>query len=253
MPIAFNNNCNSFNTPTAFKTSIIRLNGTVHDIYCGLPEDGSILLNPSSGIAPYSYLWSNGDTTINPKGLSAGSYTVTVTDFIGKEATGMYYVHNFPPIDNYFSVTGNRLMTNISGGFPPYTFDWANGGSNDYFSPVVNNQYYSVRVTDSYGCWKEFELVYNSINAVDEHRFKLSVFPNPTTNHEMTIKVNSERNETLLVNFVDQYGQILKKWTIKNTEPERGAKVQLGDASRGVYHLQIIGKSWTISERVIVD
>ena len=35
------------------------------------------------GTAPYSFLWSNGQTTQTAIGLSAGSYSCSVTDFNG--------------------------------------------------------------------------------------------------------------------------------------------------------------------------
>jgi hypothetical protein len=41
---------------------------------------GSITATISNGTAPYSYLWSNGETTATISNLSAGTYTVTVLD-----------------------------------------------------------------------------------------------------------------------------------------------------------------------------
>ena len=42
--------------------------------------DGNISINTSGGTTPYSYSWSNGETTQNITGLCAGSYNLTITD-----------------------------------------------------------------------------------------------------------------------------------------------------------------------------
>jgi SprB repeat len=43
-------------------------------------NQGTATATPSGGTSPYTYLWSNGNTTAAPTGLVAGTYTVTVTD-----------------------------------------------------------------------------------------------------------------------------------------------------------------------------
>ena len=49
-------------------------------VSCFGESDGSIELNPIGGTTPYSYLWSNGDTSQNLDDLEAGEYSVVVTD-----------------------------------------------------------------------------------------------------------------------------------------------------------------------------
>ena len=46
-------------------------------------NDGSATANPSAGTAPYTYDWSNGETTPTISGLSPGTYEVTLTDANG--------------------------------------------------------------------------------------------------------------------------------------------------------------------------
>ena len=46
---------------------------------CGL-NNGSITVFPYNGTSPYTYLWSNTQTTATISSLAAGSYTVTITD-----------------------------------------------------------------------------------------------------------------------------------------------------------------------------
>jgi hypothetical protein len=55
---------------------------------------GSVALSPTNGIAPYTYAWNNGRTTDSIGGLTAGDYTVTVTDGRGCTQTQTFSVIN---------------------------------------------------------------------------------------------------------------------------------------------------------------
>ncbi|MBL0052100.1 MAG: hypothetical protein IPP29_11620 [Bacteroidetes bacterium] len=52
-------------------------------------SDGSIDVTATGGTTPYTYLWNDGDTNEDRTNLTAGTYTVTVTDANGctEEAT----------------------------------------------------------------------------------------------------------------------------------------------------------------------
>jgi uncharacterized protein (TIGR02145 family) len=54
--------------------------GVVADVLCPGDCNGSIDLSISGGNSPYSYEWSNGETSQNINGLCAGTYDVTVSD-----------------------------------------------------------------------------------------------------------------------------------------------------------------------------
>ena len=62
------------------------------DVNCFGGADGSIQLNVSGGVGSYSYLWNNGATTSSLSGISASTYTVTVTDANGCTAQANYEV-----------------------------------------------------------------------------------------------------------------------------------------------------------------
>jgi hypothetical protein len=53
-------------------------------------NDGSALALPTGGTIPYTFAWNTDpvQTTENITGLSAGTYTVTVTDAAGATSTG---------------------------------------------------------------------------------------------------------------------------------------------------------------------
>lgn len=63
-------------SPTQIQPSIV-----VEDVSLNTAQDGSISIeNVEGGVAPYTYLWSTGDTTAVIEGLAAGEYIVTIVD-----------------------------------------------------------------------------------------------------------------------------------------------------------------------------
>lgn len=75
-------NCEVRATIEIEEPDAITLSATPSVITCDEPT-GNIALLVQGGTAPYSYLWSNGDTTRDITGLAVGTYFVTVTDANG--------------------------------------------------------------------------------------------------------------------------------------------------------------------------
>jgi uncharacterized protein YjdB len=65
--------------------NVVTLYATIYGSHVSSPggSDGCALLTVVGGVAPYTFLWSNGATTQNLFGLSAGTYSVLVTDALG--------------------------------------------------------------------------------------------------------------------------------------------------------------------------
>lgn len=112
-----------------------------------------------TGAAPYSYLWSTGDTTSHVTGIAAGTYTISVTDGNSCMTIDTVVVGTYPAISAdiapsnlhcYEDNSGMVIATPI-GGTAPYTYHWSNG----YFSAVVDNLpvgAYSVTISDRNYC-----------------------------------------------------------------------------------------------------
>jgi gliding motility-associated-like protein len=64
--------------PVGLDTGVEVMNATCPD-----SENGSINVYPQDGIGPYTFDWSNGETTASITDLAPGTYTVTITDSQG--------------------------------------------------------------------------------------------------------------------------------------------------------------------------
>lgn len=133
---------------------------------CNGSGDGSATVNITSGSAPYTYNWSDplGQTTATATGLSAGTYTVTLSDAAGCGTTSTVTLTDPPAITAAPTVTATAcnqangaITINAGGGVAPYTYLWSNGAST---SSIINLAagVYSVIVTDASGCTNTFSI-----------------------------------------------------------------------------------------------
>ncbi|MCP4724834.1 MAG: SUMF1/EgtB/PvdO family nonheme iron enzyme [bacterium] len=75
-------------SPTIAAPASITLTFSVKSVSIYGGTDGMINVGISGGSSPYTYSWSNGEITKNVGGLTAGSYSITVTDGEGNTETG---------------------------------------------------------------------------------------------------------------------------------------------------------------------
>lgn len=136
------------------------VNGTVTDAHCANSNDGKISMDePTEGIAPYSYSWSNGMSGQTITDLAAGTYLLTITDSQGCSGTGQFTVFAPPAIEySIFPVNASCFGSNdgsasifVSGGNPPFTYLWSNGSTSADAVGLAAG-HYSVTVTDQENC-----------------------------------------------------------------------------------------------------
>ena len=125
-------------------------------------EDGLASANPAGGVAPYDYIWSNGGYGQTIFLLSPGMYYVTVTDHHGCQVIDSAEVETFTCPDLSLSVFQENVacfgecngwieISDVDGGFGPFTFDWSNGDNNSIASDLCGGVYY-VTITDYFNC-----------------------------------------------------------------------------------------------------
>ncbi len=139
-------------------------------ISCAGAGDGSIDLIISGGTAPYTVLWSTGDTTLNISNLTPGTYTVSVTDANGctnslpvpvtEPDTLQISLVNVNPSGCYGMPQG-MIDISVSGGTMPYSYQWSNGATTQDLQNLWSG-IYSVTVTDAHGCMDSMMVVVNS-------------------------------------------------------------------------------------------
>lgn len=150
---------------TINEPAILSQTATISDVNCFTGNDGAIDVTTYGGTLPYSFSWSSGQSLEDISDLTAGTYTLTVTD-VNNCTNAVSYIVNQPAT----AVSLTAVVTDVSckggsdgiidvttsGGTPGYYYQWSNSvGVLPYVSEDITNMLadnYSVTVTDSKGC-----------------------------------------------------------------------------------------------------
>jgi hypothetical protein len=137
----------------------------ITNVTCFGGSTGSAGVYIQSGAVPYTIAWSPaGGTGSIANNLSAGSYTVTVTDANSCTATSSVLITQPTPVlvsisgtsPSCYGASNGSAVAVASGGTPGYTCIWRNGAnqqiSTSFTASNLVSGTYTVLVTDGNGC-----------------------------------------------------------------------------------------------------
>jgi len=209
-----------------------------NNVSCNGGTNGSVSLVVNNGNPSYTYNWSNGATTESLTELTAGTYTVEITDANGCITNGSYDITEPTAIDLNPTPTadlGNNdgsIDLNITGGTPGYTFEWSNGAITEDITDLSAG-IYTVFVTDVNGCTAEISTeVLNESNANTStlQDIALNVYPNPSYGN---VKI-SWKGSGMKLSVIEQSGRVVMNRSIQNYQT-----IMLTDLEAGMYMVTI--------------
>jgi gliding motility-associated-like protein len=146
----------------------------VQNVSCFGGNDGSATISATGGTAPYGYAWSpSGGSNATASSLSAGNYTISVTDAGGcisvenitiTEPTSIAV--NETIVDENCGQSDGSVTLTISGGTGPYDLLWSPGGETTNSITNIASGSYSVTVTDANGCDVTENYTVNSVGSI---------------------------------------------------------------------------------------
>lgn len=153
------NRCRKTITADIFQPTPLSMSLVKTDVRCFGFTTGSVRINPSGGIAAYSYAWRGGQVTDTISGLGVGTYYATLTDRNGCTKRDSTTISSNPKINIvtfqdsvkcYGDATG-RARGRATGGLSPFFYKWSDGQLD---SNAINLRAgtYRLTVTDAFGC-----------------------------------------------------------------------------------------------------
>ncbi|MBT3208007.1 MAG: PKD domain-containing protein [Bacteroidetes bacterium] len=140
--------------------SQMQISDSLSHVACFGDSTGAIYISVIGGLPPYSFLWSDGNTTQNYTNIISGNYFLTISDASGQNLIDSFEISQ-PASEITISITktdvsvesaaDGSIELDVLGGVPPYSYIWSNGETTeDIFNLAAG--IYSVTVSDSVFC-----------------------------------------------------------------------------------------------------
>jgi large repetitive protein len=154
------NGCTTTATTTVTQPTAVTATASMTPVLCNGGTTGTATATPGGGIGPYTYMWTPSmQTTAIATGLSAQSYTVTVTDANGCTVNATVTVTQPTALTATTSFTqatcnasNGSASVSVSGGVGPYTYSWTPSGGTAATATSLAANTYTVTFTDANGC-----------------------------------------------------------------------------------------------------
>jgi hypothetical protein len=229
------------------------------DVDCYGENTGSIMAIPAGGPSPYTYEWNNTSPvqTATLTGLSAGNYTVTVTDANGCFSDAFpYTINQVPEIVIDITVNNTYILTAsvLAGGTAPYTYQWsdANGiipGAISSSYTVSSNGTYYVVATDANYCNLTSDVIsYETTAVIESDLLALNIYPNPF-NKETTVDFGRTIKQAV-IRVVDVYGKLIEEYNIINTNKHI---ITRNNKASGIYFMEIEVEDVQVFNKLVIE
>lgn len=225
----------------------------VIDVVCSGGNDGVIDLTVTGGAFPYTFDWSNDFITEDIFNLTAGTYSVIVTDMNGCSSTQTFVINqpSNPLIVNgsVIDATGQTATDGsvdivITGGAAPYTFLWSNGAITEDITGVAPGVY-TVIITDANGCVTSGTYTVSFNIGITDHTSgaSINVYPNPA-NENFTIDAGTTSIDR--IEIIDVLGQV-----VFTAEPNTSkTQVNTVNYAEGVYFVRTYTVNGVSTKRI---
>jgi len=154
------NKCEAFNGASIYEPEALEVSSEITHCLCFGDQTGKINLTIKGGKAPYTFVWSNGNTLKDLIGVPAGTYNYQVIDANNCSFSDALTITQPTPLEGYVSDFGEPLCNgssegfikyNFSGGTPPYRYQWSNFAVTQNIDSLVAGVY-TVTVNDFNQC-----------------------------------------------------------------------------------------------------
>jgi SprB repeat/Secretion system C-terminal sorting domain len=235
------------------------------DVKCFGTQTGSAFCQLNNGTPPFTYLWNTGSTTSTLSNLGNGLVAVTLTDAVGCIVSSQIQITQPPVLEITSVIPKNATGTNkngsvvstVSGGKAPYTYEWFLNGVLVSTSKDLTNiasGFYDLKIKDANECVKEktkIEVKSTPTKVSDlEDVLKYSISPNPNQG-VFSIQMTLKKASLVKFSLYDVAGRMIEE---KNTHQEQIKEdFNITSLPNGVYLLYININGNIAAEKIVKE
>jgi subtilisin-like proprotein convertase family protein len=233
------------------------------NLKCYNDNDGTIDIEVEGGVKPYKYSWSNEMMTEDIDALSAGIYTLTISDYNDCIlVTQEFQIHE--PAKISLNTTSESAINNAdngsatvsaSGGSPPFFYSWdENTGSqaSKTATGLFPGEYF-VTITDSRDCIADTSVIVDNItSSKDLELIKIfEIFPNPAQNR-FSVNLELAKNMEFEVGIYNVYGLKLEQIS-KISSSDLHSEIDVASYTSGLYYIVFkTGKYRSVKKLILI-
>lgn len=246
--------CSKVLTNQIIEPTLLSVNATHTDITCNAQANGSVSLNVSGGMLPYTYTWSNSLTSAAISNLVPNTYSYTVTDGNGCEQNGSQLIVEPALLTISKTITNNgcfgdsngQIDITVAGGTTPYTITWSPNTYVDAQFDITNAPAgnYDVTVTDNNGCTATGAYTITQPSGI-------VILSEDIAN----VMCYGESTGGINIEVTGGYGTLSYEWIKQGSAGIFSTNQDISSLTQGIYHLTITDENlcgqtatYTISE-----
>lgn len=216
------------------------------NVKCYGSNTGSINLNMTSGIAPFSYHWAGGDTSKQIIDLAAGTYSVTITDSLGCSITKSIHISQAASmiVNTASTPAGNQpngtATVGVLGGNPPYSYRWDDPmQQTTAIATGLSAGIYHVTITDVDTCTKTATVHVESVAGINPVQSSLSfnIYPNPAQSI-IQIEADFKAYTHCDISIFDALGRLVLYQKI-DEQPAAVISLNISNLDSGIYLVKL--------------
>lgn len=223
----------------------LQIASAIDDVLCHGENTGAITIAASGGTPAYNYFWTVPQTGPQISGLSAGQYTLTLTD-----AQGCFKIANYtvgePPLmaatwSADSSAGGWTVTIDVTGGVGSYNIQW-NAAAGNQTGPVASgltSGYYGVTITDENDCQLALEIPVGTVGSSQPDLITfLQLAPNPASDATQLL-LELAQASSVEVRVFDATGQVIYLKKMEARQTVHRCRIDLEALPAGLYPVEI--------------